>query len=1552
MIQQLHIPARRKAGLLCLAASGLIVASYAATQVLPRIFAYNDTLHTWEFTAASAADYTYNPALVTVDNDGARPAAGTNKFTNASFTADNSSWQTAALPPDGWIEVPGNGSYSTQDFLVMKYEAKCAAISNPTVGLTSPVSDNDNNAGNGTYQTYCNDGDANCVGEVGSGGDTCTAANNRQVVSVASGYPIARISQIDSATYCTTVAVGGTTAHLITNNEWMTIARNAEQRSQNWTTGTVGSGSLFRGHTDNSPASALVASANDADGYLGTGNSAGSSPEQKRTIALSNNAIIWDFPGNVWEWNNNTVQRKDQPVAWNGSVDDTSGFNWSDYASGSLTRYIHTYKPGSVIQQATVGSSNLAWNANQGIGRIYHYSDPNDTNTTTYGFLRGGRWSDGASAGLFSLDLSSTPAYRANYLGFRCASDPVEISHSYTSDSGYHGGGDAVTVGTLTDAKIFQTVNVGSADTFALSAVVYNTTTGSVGGTIDSSVASLYANGQAVSTTYTDLGEGWWKLSATLAGANENREYGLTVKAGKTVVIDDLTLNRAETYSVFTTTAYSNGQVSSWDSFTDSVTADGDAAVRYQFCTDDGAACESGNSWQYWDGDSWETATNATTHSNSVDQLTQDAMQALPVVSQKIAVKAIFSFAGDDMPTLDSFTVGLTTDVTPPPVNASNLTMKRSVTGTDVNTNDWTNNLAPYFSWTAGADDVGGAGLRGYCLYLGQDENGDPATSKGLLGTSPGSLAGSDCQFVVTSTSIDFATLSYRGPTWLSSSNDPYYLNVKAVDIGGNVYTGSPASFQFRFDNSSPTNVAYISPAAGNFSNVVDMNFSWPTTGSPAATDAQSGILGWQYRINTTSGPWLGTTTDSTLGLTYIPVGQSSYTLTQEQDGDAIVSGNNVIYFRSVDTAGNVSSDATIRTGNLSYGGAAPAFENAAAVTVTPDTATTNSFAVSWPEAQATIGQQVAGYYYMVNTLPPSTYATLTSNPTTYIPVGNVTSLSARSLTGVNKGSNTIYVVAVDNAETPNYSPSNYITGTFTLNSTDPDNVGNLVASDSSIKSQSQWNVTLTWTAPAYQGAGNLSYLIYRSSDGNTFSQVGTTTGLSYVDNTPDSTQYYYKIYTKDGANAQSSGSNSVTITPTGKWTSSPTLESGPTVTNITTKKATISWTTNRSSDSKVAFGTKSEEYFKEEPSNSDQVTNHTINLTNLNPGTRYYYKVKWTDEDGNTGESEEKNFSTQPAPTVKDVAAKNVGLSSAIITFTSNGASKVKIYYGKSTDFGGMKEVSTATGEETYTAELTGLEDGTKYYYKINAFDSESSEYEGTILDFTTLPRPRISNVRLEQVANTAQTTIRVTWTTNTEVSSVITFYPEENPSASRDEVKVALEKGAHTMVISGLLPETSYQLLVKGRDKLGNEAVSDLQRFTTATDTRPPQILNLKVIGGTVPPVGFAAGDIRAQLVVSWDTDEPASSQVEFGEGTGTAYAQKSQEDGNLATNHTVILSNLTPSQVYHLRAISKDAQGNETRSVDTVTIAPKATRSALDLVVRNLSEAFSFLSALGVR
>jgi len=339
-----------------------------------------------------------------------------------------------------------------------------------------------------------------------------------------------------------------------------------------------------------------------------------------------------------------------------------------------------------------------------------------------------------------------------------------------------------------------------------------------------------------------------------------------------------------------------------------------------------------------------------------------------------------------------------------------------------------------------------------------------------------------------------------------------------------------------------------------------------------------------------------------------------------------------------------------------------------------------------------------------------------------------------------------------------------------------------------------------------------------------------------------------------------------------------------------------------------------------------------------------YYYKAKWTDEDGNTGTSDELTFSTDEAPTVQDVVISSVGLDTSLITYTTTNASSIKVYYGKTTAFGGVMDITTSTTESTYSTQLVGLDDGTKYYYKINAFDTEGEEYEGTVLTFETLQRPRIANVRLQQVKGTSTSTVLVTWTTNTNISSIVTYYPSSNPGATQDKVNVKLTS-THRAMISGMLSNTAYTLVVKGRDKAGNEAVSNSQTFTTATDTRAPVIANLKA----EPVIQGVGEEAVAQLVVSWDTDEASTSQVMYGEGSMGTLSSRTQLAEAETYNHVVVVPNLRPSSVYHLRAVSYDESGNEVESVDTVVITPKATKSALDLVVSNLSQAFGFLGAV---
>ncbi|MDZ7366939.1 MAG: fibronectin type III domain-containing protein [candidate division KSB1 bacterium] len=100
---------------------------------------------------------------------------------------------------------------------------------------------------------------------------------------------------------------------------------------------------------------------------------------------------------------------------------------------------------------------------------------------------------------------------------------------------------------------------------------------------------------------------------------------------------------------------------------------------------------------------------------------------------------------------------------------------------------------------------------------------------------------------------------------------------------------------------------------------------------------------------------------------------------------------------------------------------------------------------------------------------------------------------------------------------------------------------------------------------------------------------------------------------------------------------------------------------------------------------------------------------------------------------------------------------------------------------------------------------------------------------------------------------------------------------------------------------------------QFIGATETQPPIISN-------VTATNFTSSSAH----ITWSTDEPADSQVEY--GLTTSYGSSSLPDPALVTSHTVTLSGLQPNTTYHYRVKSKDAAGNLSTSGDfTFTTLP---------------------------
>ena len=802
---------------------------------------------------------------------------------------------------------------------------------------------------------------------------------------------------------------------------------------------------------------------------------------------------------------------------------------------------------------------------------------------------------------------------------------------------------------------------------------------------------------------------------------------------------------------------------------------------------------------------------------------------------------------------------------------------------------DWYNHTAPHFTWPEaelpyGASDTAtGSGVLGYYVYFGTNPSADP--TEGVFQTESS----------YTATSL--------------SNNSVHYLRIKTVDAAGNESTDVWQPFSYRYDVEGPTAPANVTADPAGYSATPQFAFSWEAASSSGALVSE-----YCYKTATSSGIFASDQciAESNVSITDIPpykVGQNTFSV------------------RAKDEAGNYSAYGTVSYYYADIGNAPAPPSN---LQVSPESSTANSFAFSWGLPEAFLGAASnLSYRYSINALPTAQSTSETS--LLYLNAGAFATLP---------GENTFYVVAKDEAGNINYG--NYASISFFANTVAPGIPVDMEIADVSVKSTSSWRLAVSWDEPTSAGSGVATYKVFRSTDGTNFSQISTTSGTSYVDTKLQQVTYYYQVNACDNTNNCGEVSSIVSLLPDGRYTEPAELVAEPVVSSITTKKATVTWTTARTADSKIAFGTESGKYSDTEVASSEQVANHVLNLINLSPGTKYYYVAKWTDEDGNLGVSEENSFETLPPPSTQEPKAKQVGLTTALIEFISKNSEKVKIYFGETPTFGGVKELNTGSGEGTHTVELEELKDGTKYFYKINAFDIDGAEYEGEMHSFTTLPRPKVSDISITQVQGTAQTTLLLRWKSNTAVSSIVTYFPTGSPQLAKDEVNIALKDGNHRMILFNLEPQTPYSVIIRGKDVAGNEAASAVQQVLTSADTRPPQILELKV-DSEVIGVGEEA---TVQLLVSFKTDERASSQVEYGEGTGTTYSQKTQEDGTLVLQHLVVISGLSPGKVYHLRALSKDEFSNVGESIDKVVVTPKATESALDLVISNLSSVFSFL------
>jgi phosphodiesterase/alkaline phosphatase D-like protein len=154
-------------------------------------------------------------------------------------------------------------------------------------------------------------------------------------------------------------------------------------------------------------------------------------------------------------------------------------------------------------------------------------------------------------------------------------------------------------------------------------------------------------------------------------------------------------------------------------------------------------------------------------------------------------------------------------------------------------------------------------------------------------------------------------------------------------------------------------------------------------------------------------------------------------------------------------------------------------------------------------------------------------------------------------------------------------------------------------------------------------------------------------------------------------------------------------------------------------------------------------------------------------------------------------------------------------VEYGLTIGYGSITALDTSL-VTSHSIGLTGLSANATYHFRVKSKDASGNERMSSDFSFPmpdTLP-PTISSVGAPDIAAHGAT---ITWATN-EPSTSQVYYGLTTACELGTALDVSLVF-SHSVVLSGLSAETTYYFRVRSTDASGNEAVSGLFYFVSAT-------------------------------------------------------------------------------------------------------------------------------------
>ncbi|HTT88074.1 MAG TPA: fibronectin type III domain-containing protein, partial [Acidimicrobiales bacterium] len=455
--------------------------------------------------------------------------------------------------------------------------------------------------------------------------------------------------------------------------------------------------------------------------------------------------------------------------------------------------------------------------------------------------------------------------------------------------------------------------------------------------------------------------------------------------------------------------------------------------------------------------------------------------------------------------------------------------------------------------------------------------------------------------------------------------------------------------------------------------------------------------------------------------------------------------------------------------------------------------------------------------------------------------------------------------------------------------------------------------VSLTWSAPASDGGSAItSYNVYEGTSSGGETLVTNVTGASYLaTGLTNGTNYYFEVSAVNGV-GEGPRSTEVSATPA-------TTPGVPTALTATrgNGQVTLSWTAPASDGGSAIT---SYDIYKGTSSGGETLlestgaTGTTFNVTGLTNGTKYYFEVAAVNGVGAGLVSDEASATpaTVPgAPLIATIAPQDGQAVLLWLAPASDGGSAVtsyNIYEGTSSGGETLLENTGGTGT-TFT--VTGLTNGTTYYFEVTAVNGVGEgpkSNEGTVLP------AKLAGAPTGLTATRGNGQVALSWTAPASDggSAIVVYYIYEGTSSGSETLLENTPGPGTSITVTGLTNGTPYYFKVTAVTAVGEGPASNEASATPAT------------VPGA--PTGLSASFGNAQVTLSWSapSSNGGSAVTEYNVYQGTSSGAETLL--TTVTGTSYVATGLSNGTVYYFEVSAVNGVGEGARSAE-VPAAPSA-------------------------